>query len=66
MKNRLLTALVGVSIAVGWMFTLYTPAFSAIMAVVAAFAVYEMLTVFGVKNKIFFAFCELTAVAPSF
>ncbi len=62
MKKRLLTALVGVSIAVGWMCTLYTPAFSAIMAVVAGIAEYEMLKVFGVKNKPFFALCELTAV----
>ena len=61
MKNRLLTALVGVSVAVGWLCTIYTPAFSAIMAAVAAVAVYEMLKVFGVKNKVFFAFCELTA-----
>lgn len=62
MKNRLLTALVGVSIAVGWMFAIYTPVFSAIMAAVAGIAVYEMLKVFGVKNKMFFALCEFTAV----
>ena len=62
MKNRLLTALVGVSIAVGWMFTVYTPAFSAIMAIVAGIAVYEMLKVFEVKNIPFFVLCELTGV----
>ena len=40
MKKRLLTALVGVSIAVGWMFTVYTPAFAIIMSVVAGICVY--------------------------
>lgn len=60
MKKRLLTALVGVSVAVAWMLTIYTFAYSAVMAVVAAIAVYEMLKVFGVKNKIFFGLCELT------
>ncbi len=59
MKKRLLTALVGVSIAVGWMFTIYTPAYAIIMAAVAGICVYEMLKVFGVKNIPFFALCEL-------
>ena len=59
MKKRLLTALVGVSIAVGWMFTIYTPAFAIIMAVVACIAVYEMLKVFKIKNVPFFVLCEL-------
>ena len=62
MKKRLLTALVGVSVAVGWMFTIYTPAFAIIMAVVAGIAVYEMAKVFGVKNKAFFALCEIAGV----
>lgn len=59
MKKRLLTALVGVSIAVGWMFTIYTPAYAIIMAAVAGICVYEMLKVFGVKNIPFFVLCEL-------
>ncbi len=62
MKKRLLTALVGVSIAVGWMFTIYTPAYAIIMALVAGVCVFEMLKVFGVKNVPFFVLCELTAV----
>ena len=62
MKKRLLTALVGVSIAVGWMFTIYTPAFAIIMAAVAGIAVFEMVKVFGVKNKVFFALCEAVGV----
>ncbi|MBQ7638544.1 MAG: CDP-archaeol synthase [Clostridia bacterium] len=63
MKKRLLTALVGVSIAVAWMFTAYTPAYAVIMAVVAAIGVYEMLKVFGVKNKVFFALCEIVGIS---
>ena len=62
MKKRLLTALIGVAIAVGWMFTIYTPAYAIIMAAVAGIAVFEMLKVFGVKNIPFFVLCELTAV----
>lgn len=62
MKNRLLTALVGVSLAVGWLFTMYTPFFAIIMAGVSGIAAYEMMKVFGVKNKLFFALGEATAV----
>ena len=62
MKKRLLTALVGVSVAVGWMFTIYTPVYAAVMAAVAGIAVFEMLKVFGVKNVPFFILCELAAV----
>ena len=62
MKKRLLTALVGVSIAVGWMFTVYTPAFAIIMAAVAGICVYEMLRVFDVKNIPFFVLCMLTGI----
>lgn len=60
MKKRLLTGVVGLSVAAGWMFTLNTPAFAVIMAIVACIGVYEMLKVFGVKNKLFFALCETT------
>ena len=57
MKKRLLTALIGVSVAVGWMFTVYTPAFAIIMGAFAVMAEYEMLKVFGVKNVAFKALC---------
>ena len=50
MKQRLLTALVGVGVAVAWMFSLYTPVYSAVLAVVAVIGEYEMLKVFEVKN----------------
>ena len=62
MKKRLLTALVGVSVAVGWMFTVYTPAFAIIMAAMSGICVYEMLRVFDVKNVPFFVLCMLAGV----
>ena len=62
MKKRLLTALVGVSVAVGWLFTMNTPFFAIIMSLVAGIAAFEMLKVFGIKNKVFFALGEITAV----
>lgn len=62
MKNRLLTALVGLTIAVGWLFTMYTPFFAIIMALVAGIAAYEMMKVFGIKNKLFFILGEAIAV----
>lgn len=50
MKQRLLTALVGISVAVAWLFTMYTPFFAIIMVFFAVTAEYEMLKVFEVKN----------------
>lgn len=57
MKKRLLTALVGVIVAVGWMFTAYTPAYSAILAVFAAAGAYELAKVFGADNIVFRILC---------
>ena len=57
MKKRLLTALFGLSFAVGWLFTMYTPAYAIIMGAFAVMAEYEMLKVFGVKNVPFKALC---------
>lgn len=57
MKKRLLTALFGLSFAVGWLFTMYTPAYSIIMGAFAVMAEYEMLKVFNVKNVPFKALC---------
>ena len=59
MKKRLLTALAGITVAVGWMCTVYTPLYSIILGIVSAIGVYELLRVFGVKNKIFSALCLL-------
>lgn len=60
MKKRLLTGFIGAGVVVGWLFTMYTPAFAIVMAVVSCIGVFEMLKTFGVKNKIFFALCEIT------
>lgn len=61
MKNRLLTALVGLSLAVGWLFLVHTVVFSAVLAVVALIAEYEMLKVFNVKNLPFRILAMATA-----
>lgn len=63
MKQRLLTALIGVSVAVGWMFTIYTPAFAIILAAFAVIGEYEMLKVFDVKNIPFKAICLILSAA---
>ena len=57
MKQRLLTAAVGVTVAIAWLFTMYTPVFSVVMALIAVIAEYEMLKVFEVKNIPFKAVC---------
>ena len=57
MKQRLLTALVGVSVAIAWLFTIYTPAFAIILAAFAVIGEYEMLRVFEVKNVPFKILC---------
>lgn len=61
MKKRLLTAAVGCTLAVVWLIFMYTPAYSAVMAIVAAIATYEMLKVYKIENKLFFALCLLTS-----
>lgn len=63
MKQRLLTALIGVSVAVAWMFTVYTPAFAIILALFAVTGVYEMLRVFEVKNVPFKVLCLVLSAA---
>lgn len=64
MKKRLLTAVVGLGVAVAWMFCIYVPVvFSAILAVVALIAEYEMLKVFDVKNLPFRILCMATSAA---
>lgn len=59
MKQRLLTAVVGVAIAIAWLFTMYTPFFAIIIALFAIMAEYEMLKVFEVKNIPFKVLCIL-------
>ena len=62
MKKRLLTALVGVSIAVSWLFTMNTPFFAIILSLVAGIAAFELMKVFGIKNKVFFVMGEIVSV----
>lgn len=63
MKKRLLTALVGVSLAVAWLFTMYTPVFSAVLSIVAVIAAYEMLRVYEINNIILKILCLLTSAS---
>ncbi len=63
MKQRLLTALIGVTVAVGWLFTVYTPAFAIILAVFAVIGEFEMLRVFEVKNIPFKVLCLALSAA---
>lgn len=63
MKKRLLTALIGVGIAVAWLFTMYTPVYSAVMSIVAVIATYEMLKVYEIKNKVFGILCLITSAS---
>lgn len=63
MKKRLLTALIGVGLAVAWLFTMYTPVYSAVMSIVAVIATYEMLKVYEIKNKVFGILCLITSAS---
>lgn len=67
MKSRLLTALIGVPIAIAWLFSLYVPVvFSAVLAVVGLIAEFEMLRVFEVKNIAFKVLCLATSAGVIF
>lgn len=63
MKQRLLTAVIGVSVAVAWLFTMYTPFFAVIMAFFAVTAAYELLKVFEVKNIPYKVLCMVFSAA---
>lgn len=62
MKNRLLTAFVGIILVIGWLFSMHTPVFSAVIALIAGIAVYEMVKVFKIKNIIFKVLCIAISV----
>ncbi len=57
MKSRLITAFVGILLVVGWLFAIYTPVFSAVLAIIAIIGVWEMLKVFNVQNIPFRILC---------
>ena len=57
MKKRLLTAAIGITLAVAWLFTMYTPIYSAVMSIISMIATYEMLKVYEIKNIVFKILC---------
>lgn len=52
MKSRIITGLVGTAAVIGWLFSMYTPVFSVVLAVVGAIGVYEMVKAFEIKNPL--------------
>ncbi len=50
MKTRIITGLIGLVVVIGWLFSMYTLIFTAVLSVVAAIGVYELLKSFEVKN----------------
>ncbi|MBR3767189.1 MAG: phosphatidate cytidylyltransferase [Clostridia bacterium] len=61
MKTRIITGLVGLVIVIGWLFSMYTPIFAVVLALVAAIGVYEMIKAFEVKNLVFRILCIAVA-----
>ncbi len=57
MKTRIITGLVGLVIVIGWLFSMYTPIFTAVLAIVAAIGVYELVKAFEVRNAVLKILC---------
>lgn len=66
MKTRIITGLVGVVIVIGWLFSMYTPIFTAVLAIVAAIGVYELLKAFEMKNIVLKVLCLAISVLLPF
>ncbi len=66
MKTRIITGLVGLVVVIGWLFSMYTPVFTAVLSVVAAIGVYELLKAFEMKNIILRILSIAIAVALPF
>ncbi len=66
MKTRIITGLVGLVIVIGWLFSMYTPVFTAVLAIVAAIGVFELTKAFEVKNPVFRGLCLLISAALPF
>lgn len=65
MKSRIITGLVGLVIVIGWLFSMYTPIFAAVLAIVAVIGVFEIMKAFEVKNLIFRSLCLIiSALIP--
>ena len=43
MKTRIITGLVGLVVVIGWLISMYTPVFTAVLAIVAAIGVLSFL-----------------------
>ncbi len=62
MKKRIITGLVGLVIVIGWLCAMYTPVFSAVLAIVAAIGVFELTKAFEVKNTVLRILCLAIAL----
>lgn len=63
MKKRVITGFVGLAVVIGWLCSMYTPVFSAVLAIVAAIGVFELTKAFEVKNVPLRGFCMIIALA---
>lgn len=66
MKTRVITGLVGLVAVLGWLMSMYTPIFTAVLAVVSAIGVYELLKAFEVKNIILKVLCTAVSFVVPF
>lgn len=66
MKTRIITGLVGLVVVIAWLLSMYTPVFSAVLAIVAAIGVYELLKAFEVKNPVFKGLCLVISLIIPF
>lgn len=66
MKTRIITGVVGAAAVIAWLFAMYTPVFSAVLALVAAVGVFELTKAFEVKNPVFRIMCIVIAAAIPF
>ena len=66
MKSRIITGLVGLVVVIGWLFSMYTPIFTAVLSIVAAIGVFELTKAFNVKNIVFRVLCIAISLAVPF
>lgn len=66
MKTRIITGLIGLAVVIGWLFSMYTVIFTAVLAAVAAIGVYELLKSLEIKNTALRILCIAVAVLIPF
>lgn len=66
MKSRIITGLVGLVVVIAWLLSMYTPVFTAVLAIVAAIGVFELIKAFEVKNPVFKGICIILALLIPF